>query len=63
MISYYLLTAHNHPQPETEDEYLTLVHDIAENSEKRVLKVTRDKQLASMISKMLSSNLFELPDL
>jgi hypothetical protein len=39
-----------------------MVHEISENAEKRVLKSTKDKQLASMVAKMLSGNVFELPE-
>lgn len=58
MISYNLLTAHKHPTPQNEDDYLAMVYEISENAEKRVLKTTKDKQLASMVGKMLSANIF-----
>jgi len=32
------------------------------NAEKRIVKITKDKPLAQMVGKMLSSNVFYLPD-
>ena len=32
------------------------------NAEKRIVKITKDKPLAQMVGKMLSSNVFQLPD-
>lgn len=40
-----------------------MVQDISENAEKRIVKATKDKGLASLVGKMLSNNIFELPEL
>ncbi len=40
-----------------------MVQEISENAEKRILKTTKDKGLANLVGKMLSNNIFELPEL
>lgn len=58
IMAYKLLTGIKTQQPENEDDYLAMVHEISENAEKRVLKATKDKQLATLVAKMLGNNVF-----
>ena len=58
IMAYKLLTGIKTQRPENEDDYLAMIHEISENAEKRVLKATKDKQLATLLAKMLGNNVF-----
>lgn len=40
-----------------------MINEISTNAEKRIAKITKDKQLGHMVGKMLSNNVFDMPDI
>ncbi len=57
-ICYYLLTGSKKPELNNEEEYLNYFGELEMTAEKRIVKMTKDKHLAQMVGKMLSSNVF-----
>ena len=61
-LCYFLLTGSKKPELTNQEEYLNYFAQLEMNAEKRIVKITKDKPLAQMVGKMLSSNVFYLPD-
>ena len=62
MVAHHLLTGEAQQQPQDEEEYREMVHRISQEAEQRVSRITKDRAVGHMVGKMMTNNVFELPN-
>jgi nitrogen regulatory protein PII-like uncharacterized protein len=63
LVAYRFLTGKKEEEIKQREDYERTIASIRESSERQIMKVTGDSKLANFITKMMSDNYFEVPNL